>query len=283
MPAPLAQCLSEAALDAGPVGLAMAGDPLRLDIPPDAVDDDTLEPRTAAVLGSLYLLSELEAAGVVACAELLASQRWSLGLRDASAARGLEAFAAGMARRLDGRSRGLLYLRLFGAVPAGGPSGEMGSPGPAVTAGPNHTFEELLAGYCQALVAVRERGSRNTAAALRMAGGRLRRNLAPPQYGNTLLVAGGLVAQMREALDLLAMPGIGALVGTSGAWEVVRALQPDQQPDIGRYVDRGRTGRMVVASVGHPHVPDVVDTSLAEAAGLWLAATGFTATTSGAG
>ena len=38
-----------------------------------------------------------------------------------------------------------------------------------------------------------------------------------------------------------------------------------------------------MASVGHPHVPDVVDTSLAEAAGLWLAATGFTATTSGAG
>jgi hypothetical protein len=144
-----------------------------------------------------------------------------------------------------------------------------------VPASRNDAFEELLAGYCQAITAYREHRARHAAAGLRLSGERLRANLAPRQYGNTMIVAKALVEQVRTSLDLLAMAGIGQLFGTTGAWGVLRALHASEAGDIGRRVDRGQSGRIVVTSTGHPPLPDLVDVALADAAALWLAATGF--------
>lgn len=267
MPAAISLSLALAARDAGLATAPADNDPLRLDLPPDQVDGDELDPRAAAALGALYLASELAAIGVVACAELLAQGRWELGVRDPATVRALEGFARRSVLRPDARVRSALFSRLFGA-----PTESAGSQSEPVA---NHAFEELLAGYCQAIVSVRDRSVRGSAPALRLAGDRIRRNLAARQYGNTLLVASDLVAQVREALDLLALAEVGALFGVRGVWSVVRVMHGGQPPDIGRHVDRATSGRIVVASTGYPPVPDLVDSALAEAAASWLAATGF--------
>jgi hypothetical protein len=274
MGASLAVCLSDAWWDALALSIGAEGDPLRLELPPDGTGDDAPDPRAAAVLGSLYLVSELDQLGVVASAELLAAERWNLGVRDRAAAAALERFASDMRDLPDAAMRSQLFARLFGASPPS-PSGAADAVARAASASRNDAFEELLAGYCQAITAVREHSVRHAAVGLRLAGDRLRANLAPRQYGNTMIVARSLVEQVRAALGLLAMPGIGQLFGTTGAWGVLRALHASEAGDIGRRVDRGRSGQTVIASTGHPPLPDLVDAALADAAGLWLAATGF--------
>jgi hypothetical protein len=257
--------------------VTVVDDPLKLDVPPDDVDGATLEPKAAAALGSLYLLSELEQVNVVSCAELLAAERYSLGLRDGVAVQKLEDFAARQTRRPAESLRHQLFARLFGArLAADRDSPHLGRI--AITPVPtNEVFEELLAGYCDALVGFDVRTAGRSRSALRMAGDRLRGNLTPRQYGNTLLIAPQLVEQLRESLTLLGLPAVGQLFGTTGAWGVVRALQRDAQVDIGRRVDRGQSGQSVIASVGYPSVPDLVESALGQAADVWLTATGCSA------
>jgi hypothetical protein len=279
----LAVCLDSALGDVTAASLAAADNPLRLELPPDAVDEATLEPRAAAALGSLYLLSELEQLGVVPCAELLVDQRYSLSLRDQDALQRIEDYATKSARRPRQQIRRQLFSRLFGAAwPDDEPTDHRN---PVITqqVPANHAFEELLAGYCDALVAFDIRKAARSRTALKLAGDRLRANLAPRQYGNTLLIATPLVEQLRASLDLLALPGLGEMFGVNGAWAVVRAMQPDLGADIGRRVDRGQSGRDVVKSSGYPPVPDLVDAALVHAADVWLSATGFTSGPSGTG
>jgi hypothetical protein len=280
MGAPLAVCLDAALHDVRLLSLSADGDPLRLQLPPDGIDEETIEPAAAAVLGSLYLLSELEQVGVVPCAELLATERWSLGVHDPAAAGKLEEYAAGMQRWPRASMREQLFARLFGA-PAD-PEPVAGHPSLAVAAPPgNEAFEELLAGYCDAIVTFDPRGAARTRSGLRLAGERLRSNLSPRQYGNTLIVAKPLVEQLRTSLDLLALKGVADLFHVTGAWGVVRAMQPADSVDIGRHLDRGQSGRTVVASAGYPPVPDLVDSALVQAADVWLTATGFGAQPAG--
>jgi hypothetical protein len=279
MAASVARCLADARREVDGLVHGQDADPLRLELPPDGTGDDGLEPRAAAVLGSLYLLAELEQLEVVAAAELLATQRWELGLRDETATAALEAFAQRSRDWLGAAARGRLYGRLFGAVPPVPVAAAAG--GASQLAPPNDVFEELLAGYCDALVTFDPRALPRSARTLRAAGLRLRANLAPRQYGNTLVAAPGLVAQLQAALDVLALPAVGALLGTAGVWNVLGRIHGDGGGDIGRRVDRGRGGRAVVASTGFPPVPDLVDASLVEAADRWLAATGFPSTAGG--
>lgn len=278
MGAPLAACLDDALRDVRAFTLAVDGDPLRLELPPDTVGDDRLEPKAAAVLGSLYLLSELEHLGVVACAELLAAERWSLGVRDTTTAQRLDMYATEVQRRPNPAMRAQLYSRLFGApldISVG--SGQR-IPGGHVQVVPlpgNDAFEELLAGYCDAIASYDLRALPRVRSGLRLAGGRLRANLAPRQYGNTMIVATPLVEQLRASLDLLSLNGLGDLFHVSGAWAVVRAMQPTDSVDIGRRVDRGQSGRTVIASTGFPSDLDLLDAHLIQAADTWLTATGF--------
>jgi hypothetical protein len=259
----LGTVLGTALRDVQALGMPDGGDPLRLQLPPDSVVDDTLEPASAAVLGSLYLLSELEQCGVVACADLLADQRWELGIPDAATNQKLEAYAGNGQRWPRVALRQQLYARLFGSADTD------------AGATTNQVFEELLAGYCDAIASFDPRALPRNRTGLRLAGDRLRANLAPRQYGNTLIVAKSLVQQVSAALDLLAREGIGRLFHVTGAWDVVRAMQPDSGIDIGRHVDRGQAGRTLIASVGYPTVPDLVDSALSRAADAWLVATGF--------
>lgn len=284
MGARLAACLDDALRDVRAFTLVVDGDPLRLELPPDTVGDDRLEPKAAAVLGSLYLLSELEQLGVVACAELLAAERRNLGFRDAGTAQRLDAYATEAQQRPKPAMRAQLYSRLFGA-----PLDTSVDPGQRIPGGPvqavpptgNDVFEELLAGYCDAITAYDPRALPRVRSGLRLAGDRLRANLAPRQYGNTMIVATQLVEQLRSSLDLLSLNGLGDLFHVSGAWAVVRAMQPADSVDIGRRVDRGQSGRTVVASTGYPSAPGLLDEPLLQAADVWLTATGFRRTAGG--
>lgn len=281
MSAHLARVLEAALRDVRSVTPGEGGDPLRLDLPPDQVDGAGLEPRAAAVLGTLYLLSELEQAEVVGCAELLSTERWNLEVHDEETASALEHFARAAERWPPEAQRASLYGRLFGAPEpraSGDPRDRTHPAGPPVAVLPapaNAAFEELLAGYCEAVLQARPPVLGRTTATLRFAGDRLRANLAPRQFGNTLLVAGPLVEQVQAALALLGRPAIAALLRTQGVWGVIRALTPDGGADIGRRVDRGQSGRTLVASCGYPTVPDLVDGELSHAADVWLTATGF--------
>jgi hypothetical protein len=256
---------------------AQRDDLLRLDLPPDGGTDGRLDPHTASIIGSLYLLSELELLDVVSAAELLAAQRWTLDVRDSAAVAALDDFTSASARWPTTGVRAQLYSRLFGAVHPDHAAANTSM------STPNAEFEELLAMYAHAIVvfadsmasiAQRQRAS-SVSAGFRSAGGRLRSNLAVRQYGNTTIIAAALIEQLRASLDLLAEPGIGALFSTSGAWNVLRAMHGAAGGDIGRHVDRGQAGSVVIASVGYPTVPDLIDSSLVEAATLWLTATGF--------
>ena len=53
MGAPLAVSLDGALRDVRALGWMLGDDPFRLDLPPDAVDDDRLDPQAAAAIGSL--------------------------------------------------------------------------------------------------------------------------------------------------------------------------------------------------------------------------------------
>jgi hypothetical protein len=272
--ASLAVSLDLAQRDVRAIAAELGGlsDPFRLDLPPDAVEDASLEPRPAAVLGSLYLLSELEQVDVVASAELLARERYGLGIRNATAAARLEEYAGRLADRPGPAARRQLYARLFGATWPDEPAaaGVVGGV-PA-----NAQFEELLAGYCDAIADFDQALARRAAQVLRTTGDRLRANLAPRQFGNTLVVAGRLVEQARDSLDLLGLAAIGQLLGVKGVWGVVDALRGDSGArDIGRHVGRGQAGRVVVGSCGYPPVADLVDAPLRQAAATWLVATGF--------
>lgn len=68
---------------------------------------------------------------------------------------------------------------------------------------------------------------------------------------------------------------IADLLQTQGVWGVVRALTSDAGADIGRHLDRGQSGRTLVASCGFPSVPALVDAALTQSADRWLTATGF--------
>ena len=101
----LAGCLDEAGRQALALASPSDADPLRLDLPPDGGGDDHLDPSVAALLGSLYLLSELELLDVVTSAELLATERWTLDVRDRATVGALDTFARSMARWPNADSR----------------------------------------------------------------------------------------------------------------------------------------------------------------------------------
>ena len=116
---PLSSSLALAERALGTIALAAAEDPLGLDLPP-RLTEDLPDGQTMSVIGSLYLFGELEEAGVIVAAELLADERDSFALPSAEAARRLDAFAQRRSEWPDRAARERLYARLFGATDAPG-------------------------------------------------------------------------------------------------------------------------------------------------------------------
>src|SRR5262245_27820953 len=93
---------------------ALAEDPLGLHLPPLDEAGDLPSAQTLRALAVLYLQGELEQAGLLPVAEMLAEARAQLALRSLAAARKLENFARQMSAQYDLASRNRIFARLFG-------------------------------------------------------------------------------------------------------------------------------------------------------------------------
>ncbi|HEX8074242.1 MAG TPA: hypothetical protein VF545_04615 [Thermoleophilaceae bacterium] len=247
--------LAEAALREAPVRTEH-DDPLRLEIPPVVGSDHPPSPEAVRALAALYLLAELEQAGVVPVAEALAAERVSLDARSVEAAARLERFARRSSEWYDRSQRALLFARLFGIGPSAGVDGG---------ADVNHEFQERMAALCRELADAataaggpwrrdpRGYGSyggggydSRGAAFVRRAALDVLANVTPRLRGSALVAGQRLQEQLREAIELLNDPAIGAPFGARGLWATVRAVLGDGTPDLGRLVDRGQAGQGVL-------------------------------------
>jgi hypothetical protein len=236
-----ALALADACLQRNSFSLAV--DPLRLDLPPLSAES---APTAAGLraMSALYVQAELEQAGVIPVAELLAREWPTLDVTSPEAAALLDAFASGVRDDwLSRDDRDRLFARVFGI---GRHSADGG--GAAV----NRDFENRLATLCLALVrhadgyrwgalpgAAREAGLRQ--AALALLG-----NLAPRESGNTVLAGRRIQAELRRAIELLGHPGLTSLFGGRGLWDTLRRVLGPDAPDFTRLVDRGQSGQRLL-------------------------------------
>ena len=262
--------------------LAAASDPLRIDIPPlGAGEGGAPSVQGLRALSALYLQAELEQAGIVPVAELLAREWDSLSVSSEDAAALLEEFASRSRDWFDRDGRDRIFARLFGL---GRLAGE--TAGGAV----NRDFENALASVCLALVrhgdgwrfgqepgAAREAG-------LRHSGRAVLANLASRESGNTVLAGRRIQAQVQLAIELLQHPAIGSLFGARGLWDTLRRVLGPDAPDFARILDRGRSGQRVLLWLADvlPQIVDPADvrplldaaTPLYRVAASWLEASG---------
>jgi hypothetical protein len=218
-------------------------DPLRLDLPSfGSSPGDLPSPAAVRVFASLYLASELEQAGVVAIAELLASERDSLNLTSYGAAARLDAFSTSEHQWYDRAARVQLYARLFGTGP--GATNDAGSLA-------NREFVSLLASLCRALATYARLSPQAGAVAgievaVEEAAQALLENVASRVLGNTLVAARRIEDQLRQAVDILRDPTIGALVGARTLQQTILAILGKDAPDVQRLIDAGTAGQQVV-------------------------------------
>jgi hypothetical protein len=227
----VAKCLHSSAATA--LALGANADPLRLDLPP-ANGPATLTPAALRILAALYFEAELEEAGVIAVAEILADARMSLGAIDESAARTLEDFAHRMRGWYDRPSREMIFARVFGI---GGRATR--DEGAAV----NHAFSQVFATFCAAVVryaVLRDEAS------MRRTANDLLNNVAARQFGNTLYAGQKIDEELRAAVAILGDASIGARFQARGMWDLLRHLLGDGTPDLGRILSRARAGLRVL-------------------------------------
>jgi hypothetical protein len=269
------------AVGPGPVPPPAAGDPLRLDLP--AIGSGSGEAPSAStlrVLASLYLAAELEQAGVVPIAELLADQRDSLDLPSYEAAAKLDAFAQHQHQWFDRAGRVRLFARLFGVGP--GATNDAG-------VGANRDFVSGFASLCHALVAYGTNapvvGSAiGLDATVRESAQAVLSNLAPRGLGNTLVAASRIEEQVRHAVDILRDPAIAALVGARTLQDTMLNILGKEAPDVQRLIDAGLAGQKVLVWLADALPRVAVDLAgslltpgdpVETAAETWLHATGL--------
>jgi hypothetical protein len=278
--------LAAAAVGPGADGVPAGDDPLRLDLP--TLGPGSGEVPTAAtvrVFASLYLAAELEQAGVVPIAELLAEQRDTLNLTSYQAAAKLDEFATRQHQWYDRAGRAQVYARLFGIG-----AGATNEGGALV----NREFMPLFAGLCRALARFAEisagaRAVTGLEAGVRNSAAMLLANLAPRGLGNTLLAARRLEDQVRHAVDILRDPAVDALVGARTMQQAILNILGKDAPDVQRLIDSGLGGQAVLEwlATALPRLTDesghelvmAFDDKVAVTAALWLRAVGLAADT----
>ncbi len=216
-------------------------DPLRLNLPLLLNGGEGITPNSAElrIIATLYLQAELEQAGVIPVAEMLAQARVSLNFASPQVIEKLEDFALRSRNWYNRESRDLLFARLFGIGRAA-----TNAEGTMV----NRDFQQRFATFCVAIERYNEDYSwgqqpgPTTEAALDEAATDLLLNLGARQLGNTTIAAGTIQDQLRYAINLLTDPGVEALFQARGLWDTVRKLLDTETPDLARLIDRGQTG-----------------------------------------
>jgi hypothetical protein len=190
-------------------------------------------------MAAMILQSELEQACVIAVVELIAEARLRLDIASSTAIRGLEDFALRSRDSYNRTQREAIFARVFGT---GG--GAMSGRGANV----NNDFQQLFGAFCYALssygtsLSWGRPLSPSAEAPLRQAATAVVLNLAPRQFGNTL-VAGRMIGdQLHRAVDILSDTGIQTYFQARGMWDTIRKILGQQTPDLGRLITRGQSG-----------------------------------------
>ena len=263
--------------------LATVEDPLRLDLPPMlATAGQAPSAEMLRTMAALYFQSEMEQAGIIPVAEMLAASRRTLEMRSARVSRKLDEFAErGRHQWYDRQSRNVTFTRLFGA----------GAVANLHDGASNRDFQQRLATLCFTLTnyqrdhfwgqtpgPMRETALREAATALLF-------NLGPRQYGALPNAARLIQEQLRAAIDLLNDPDLASLFGARGMWDVLRRVLGKETPDMGRLLTRGQAGLRLldwlatvipVLSNPAPAGPLAASNSAVYTwAASWLAATGI--------
>jgi hypothetical protein len=283
----LLEALALAAKAVGPqsdAGVPAGSDPLRLDLPTlGPGSGEAPSAATLRVFGSLYLAAELEQAGVVPIAELLAAERDTLNLTSYEAAAKLDDFATRELHWYDRAGRVQLYARLFGLGP--GATNDTGTLA-------NREFVSLLASLCRALAVYAQvsLGAGMVAgleATVQESAQALLANLEPRALGNTLLAARRIEDQVRYAIEILRDPAIGALVGARTLQQTILNILGKDAPDVQRLIDAGTAGQKIVEWLADAlprlaaeaqHVPVMTfGDPVSVTASIWLNAVGLAA------
>ena len=197
------------------------------------------EPMQMRGVASLYLVSTLEAAGLIGAADdLVRLVRTGTLPGDLGDASGLVAeFWSNRNQRITSDERLALFSRLFGA-----PVGPVDAQG-----GVNGDFEELLLDFCDAIMNAADGGSQGR---VRAAGLRLAENVAGAANDMMLTMAREIVDTLAQAIALLNHAQVRAQLGARTLWEVVagidRRFGRAVRPTLG-HLRRGRAGMAVLA------------------------------------
>ena len=184
----------------------VAQDPLRLNLPPLGYPGTGSQPDAASlrVLGALYFFAEVEQAGLIPVAEVMALNRATLPVQDLAGAGKLESFARAMRNWFDRQHRATLFARLFGL-------GEAATNDQGILV--NRDFERALGAFCLAMVSYAGSGplaarSGYEAAHLASSTMDLLSNLGGRQSGNVLAAARSIHEELLGAIDVLNDHGV---------------------------------------------------------------------------
>lgn len=229
------------------MAMAVALDALvDIDLPPGA--ETHIDQAQMRAIASLYLAADLESAGVLPAVETLAglSRSGAIGFDIGAATPLLQAFWKGRNDRASAAERSAFFGRLFGS--------QLG-PAPAA-AGLNADFEDRMLDLCEALYKLDELAVNTTYGGIaqqtrvRAAAQALAANLAHAGGAITAFFAQEVLAAIKEALAILAVPALRSMVGARDTWEAIKGINrlartPAEDPVP--YARRGKAGMTVLA------------------------------------
>jgi len=226
---PLLQALASAmaALDrqqALSLAFADLGD---IELPPGALRPEDRAQLQAA--GPLYFASELNAAGVLATAELVAGLFASGAITQplGPTAQLLHAYWRGRRDRLDENERSALFSRVIEAP----------------------HFDRLMAALCSALLAQADSAELHEQVALSVAAQSLGEFLSQRVDSMASIAGRDIVVNINQALALLRDRLLQTAFGVRGLWQLIAvagASQGQTATSVLRHVDQGRAGQSVL-------------------------------------
>lgn len=220
----LAVSLSALARHTYALSLAELGD---IDLPPGA--PNALDRAQLQAAAPLYFASELEAAGLLPTAELVAGLFASGAITQplGPAAQQINAFWRGRRERLDVNERNAIFMRVFEAP----------------------HFERLMSAYCEAIVAQADGADMREGVTLETCGQALGEFLAQRTDPMAAMAAHDIVENINSALKFLRDRLLLVAFGANSLWSllaVAGAVQGGSAGLIQSRVDRGRAGQTVL-------------------------------------
>lgn len=223
-------------------------------------------------LAPLYLVAELDRAGILRSLESLAALYVSGGVRADLAEIGEELLALWRERnqRFSASERTAMFRRLFG------------SPGPELAGGSaNDDFEVGMARLAEALISHDPSAASSSRAGLTAGATQLALNMVRHAQGVPRLASRDLVEMLRTALAILGDRRVLAALGQRSLWTLVRFFetQSGRSSELTAHVQRARSGVVVLGWLADHLVAlqsgrrDEPPSAVVDAAFEWLEAT----------